>query len=76
MEWNKMELWKKTETIGCIMDDGSNTRKIVIRFFLIGHDEKEQEEFSEYMANDYGYTDYSYQPNYEKIERDFRKTNN
>jgi hypothetical protein len=63
-----MELWKKTETTGCEMEDGSDTRTSNVRFMIIEDDEKEN--FNEYMANDYGNTDYSYQVNYKLILND------
>lgn len=59
------ELWKKIETVGCEMEDGSDTRETNISFMLIPLDEKES--FDEYMANDYGTQDYSYTVHYRKI---------
>lgn len=60
-----MELWKRTETVGCEMEDGSDTRTSSVRFIIVYDEEKEK--FSEHMADDYSGTDYSYQVNYRKI---------
>jgi hypothetical protein len=59
------ELWKKIEVNGYVTEDGSDTRTEKISFYLIS--EEEENEFSDMRANDYGYQDYSYSVDYEKL---------
>jgi len=59
------ELWRKDTITGCVYEDESDTRERKTIFFLVSEEEKE--EASESMADDCGYSDYSYQPNYNKV---------
>jgi hypothetical protein len=59
------ELIKKTETIGCVFEDGADTRKTTICFLLIPTDKKD--EFGEYIASECGSQDYSYQVDFKTI---------
>lgn len=61
----EFELWKKTEVTGCVYEDESDTRKFSENFFLVS--QEDEESFGESVADDYGYSDYSYQPDYIKI---------
>lgn len=52
------EIYKITETTGCVYEDGADTRKTTIRFELVSRDEEEA--FLESLADSAGYQDYSY----------------
>ena len=61
----EFEIWKKVSTTGCVMEDESDTRNSKTEFLLIHH--REENDFKEFMADDYGNSDYSYSVNYYKI---------
>lgn len=60
------ELWKKTETntIGCPEDESESTTTKTY-FYLINV--RNSESFGEFMADDYGNQDYSWQVSYKKL---------
>lgn len=62
-----LHIIKRTETTGCEMEDGGDTRETKTMFFIIP--DKELENFNERAADDYGYQDYSYQVDYTTIAK-------
>ena len=61
----KMRIYKKTETIGCEMEDGADTRETTTEFIIIKPED--EEDFAESIAEDYGSQDYSYSVNYKLV---------
>jgi len=58
---------KKTETVGCVLEDGADTRTSSTTFFVVP--DTELDEFNDMAADDYGYQDYSYQVSYKEIAK-------
>ena len=60
-------IYRRTEIMGCEMEDGTDTRKTISKLMLVA--ESEMDEFGEHQASDYGDQDYSYQVNYKFIAK-------
>jgi len=58
-------IYKISETVGCVFEDGSDTRKTSTHFVLISNEDENS--FLENEADNYGCQDYSYSYNSVKI---------